>query len=181
MQLAIALGILACGPSGRPAAPLSQRAPVGADAAACKPPRPPLGVRPASCEAKRCESRTSVLVQSPETAWQAAPYEYRIEVEGRRQVCKGGPPLKDCAAGRRLACEGETVATIEETGCADDFSYSHIVFAGMPCEARIAIVRGGAVLLDRAVAPPYSWVQPNGTGCPPQCLQGGEVLVIEPP
>jgi hypothetical protein len=125
-----------------------------------------------------CASGFSLSLE-PSSRWPAGDYRFEIEADGVSQVCKVTLPLRGCAAGPSVECTGATLATIGESGCAlapKEHGLSSIQFRGNPLKVRIAVSRQGTALVAQDFAPGYRWVQPNGPGCAPQCLQASSTI-----
>ncbi|MEJ7734183.1 MAG: hypothetical protein WKG00_33935 [Polyangiaceae bacterium] len=169
-------------PSPAPDAPPSLDAQSPATSATGLPPRPPLGAPPAggACTEMGCSGGFAVSLE-PSSRWPAGDYRFEIEADGAAQVCEVTLPLRGCAAGPSVKCTGASLGTIGESGCALDpkeHGLSSIQFRGNPLKMKIGISRSGKALVAQELAPAYRWVQPNGAGCAPQCLQASSTIRV---
>lgn len=144
------------------------------------PPKPPLGAPRGACTEMGCQNGLSMSLE-PGAQWPAGDYRIEIDADGASQVCTVTLPLKACGAGPSVTCSGAALATIGESGCAlpaREHGLSSLHFDGTPRQGKVTISRGGAPLITQDLAPTYRWVQPNGSGCGPQCLQGSATLRV---
>jgi hypothetical protein len=176
--LAVAL-TAACG--GKSPAPVANTGDTPPVAAACElPPEPPQGPPASMCTEMGCTSGYRIGV-SPDQGWPAGQYTFEITADGKQQICTGSIPLSDCAT-QSIRCTGDDLASIEELGCAIDVAsqgYGGIAFNGTPCDVRIKISRDGEVLADSSFTPDYRWIEVNGPGCGPRCLQGSDAVTLK--
>jgi hypothetical protein len=127
-----------------------------------------------------CSSGFALSLE-PSSKWPAGDYRFEIEADGASQVCEVTLPLRSCATGPSVKCTGASLATIGESGCALDareHGLSSIQLQGTPLKMKIAISRQGKALVAQDLAPAYRWVQPNGPGCGPQCLQASATMRV---
>ena len=110
----------------------------------------------------------------PDAAWPAGRYTVEIEADGAVQRCEVTLPLRACSAGASATCTGASIATIGESGCAlpaGQHGLSGVDLRSTPSDLRVRVARDGKPLASLDATPSYRWVQPNGPGCGPQCLQ----------
>lgn len=142
-----------------------------ATACATTPARPALGASPGACTEMGCRDGFSINLE-PSASWPAGRYIFELEADGKRQRCEGTLPLAACGH-RNVTCSGDQIATIGESGCAlpaAQHAFGSIEIEQLPCEVHLAIRRDGALIGEQRIAPAYTWNQPNGPGCDPQCL-----------
>jgi hypothetical protein len=178
----LVVALAACGgaSSSGGGAPVANTSRGDQAAPACElPPEPPRAPPAAMCTEMACRDGYHVSL-TPDEGWPVGQYTFEIVADGKRQVCTGGIPLADCGTST-LRCTGDDVAAIGELSCGGDVAlqaFDSISFNGTPCEARITISRDGAVLVDRTFTPSYRWIDVNGPGCDPRCLQAGNELPV---
>jgi hypothetical protein len=128
-----------------------------------------------------CHSGVSVRFE-PDAGWPAGRYAIEIDADGAVQRCEITLPLRACDAGPTAKCTGAKVATIGESGCALPKAQHGLSGADLtttPSRLRIRIDRDGKQVADLDAKPTYRWVQPNGRGCGPQCLQSTNPLTLK--
>lgn len=127
---------------------------------------------PKICTEMGCESGFHLRVD-PAKNWPAGNYLFRLELDGKKILCKGKLPLPPC---ERLAirCGGKDEVQIVESGCAlgaAEHKFGDLHFPQMPKRISVTILKDGKTFATWKGAATYHKVQPNGNGCEPICRQ----------
>jgi hypothetical protein len=118
----------------------------------------------------------------PDSGWPAGRYTIEVEADGAVQRCEVTLPLRPCDSGANTICKGPALAGIGESGCAlprSQHGLSGVELAITPSHLRVRVDRDGRQIGSLEVSPTYRWVQPNGPGCTPQCLEATQPFTLK--
>jgi hypothetical protein len=121
------------------------------------------------------------LELAPSEGWPAGHYIFSIEADGAMQTCTGDLPLPPCQNGSALSCQGASLASIGESGCAlapSAHGFANIGFQSMPMHVVVRIERDGMAIADRDLSPTYVTSQPNGPDCEPICHNASAQVAV---
>jgi hypothetical protein len=174
LYLSIVLAGAACGGAGRaPSGPSTE--------VTCElPPEPPAGPPAPACTEMGCVSGYHVTLD-PGAGWAPGRYTFDVTADGKHQRCTGALPLTGDCGEPVLRCSGDDLAYIDELNCGGDpadHAFGSIGLHAMPCAVHVTVTRDGTVVAEQAFTPDYRWIEVNGPGCGPRCLQDSDTLVI---
>jgi hypothetical protein len=118
---------------------------------------------------------------APSEGWPAGHYVFSVEADGAMQTCDGDLPLMPCSNGLTLHCQGPSLASIGESGCAlapSAHGFASIDFQGMPAHVLIRIDHDSMPIANQDLTPTYVTSQPNGPDCPPTCHSASAQVTV---
>lgn len=130
---------------------------------------PPAAAQQA-CTEIGCTNGVTFSVD-PARAWGRGVYRFSFIFDNKIVDCRARLPLKPCAEGPSVTCDG-TGVMITESGCAlpkESHGFGDIHIDGAPTRVVARVIYNNKLLVTRTIRPAYRESRPNGPQCGPVC------------